>query len=172
MILCSESMDMTAEVQGDAQLEIGHVLFMDVVGYSKLLVDEQSEITHRINQIVKNTAAFRASESAGKLLRLPTGDGMVLVFFDNPEAPVRCAVEIAKKLRRVTDFALRMGIHVGPVNRISDVNEGSNVAGGGINFAQRVMDCGDGANPSFETRRRRFGPIPSMGAALARPGGI
>ena len=134
---------MTAELERDAELKIGHVLFMDIVGFSKLLVDEQSDCSDRLNQIVRRTSQFRAAEAEGKLIRLPTGDGMVLVFFTSPEAPVRCAVEIAKALKDCPDFGLRMGIHSGPVNKISDVNDRSNLAGDGINIAQRVMDCGD-----------------------------
>src|SRR5438128_8375600 len=107
---------MTAEHEGDAQLEIGHVLFMDIVGFSKLLVDEQSEFTDRLNQIVRSTEQFRSAEAGGKLIRLPTGDGMVLVFLTSPEAPVRCAVEVAKALKN--SFGLRMGIHSGPVNKV------------------------------------------------------
>jgi TolB-like protein/Flp pilus assembly protein TadD len=134
---------MTGELESDVQLEIGHVLFMDIVGFSKLLVDEQSKVSNQLNRIVRNTEQFRAAEAAHKLTRLPTGDGMVLVFFTSPDAPVRCAVEIAKALKETADFGLRMGIHSGPVNKISDVNDRSNLAGGGINIAQRVMDCGD-----------------------------
>src|ERR1700716_3571156 len=134
---------MTPEHEQDVDLEIGHVLFMDIVGFSKLLVDEQSKCSQRLNQVVRNTNQFRVAEAADKLIRLPTGDGMVLVFFSSPEAPVRCAVEIARALKDGVDFGLCMGIHSGPVNKISDVNDRSNLAGGGINIAQRVMDCGD-----------------------------
>lgn len=134
---------MTSEHEEDVHLEIGHVLFMDIVGFSKLLVDEQSRCSNRLNQIVRGTGQFRAAEAADKLIRLPTGDGMVLVFFTSPEAPVRCAVEVAQALKDSADFGLRMGIHSGPVNKVSDVNDRSNLAGGGINIAQRVMDCGD-----------------------------
>src|SRR6266513_1311191 len=134
---------MATEIEKDIQLEIGHVLFMDIVGFSKLLVDEQSDCSDRLNQIVRGSSQFRAAEAEGKLIRLPTGDGMVLVFFTSPEAPVRCAVEIAKALKDSSDFGLRMGIHSGPVNKISDVNDRANLSGGGINIAQRVMDCGD-----------------------------
>src|SRR5438445_11339979 len=133
---------MAAELESDAQLEIGHVLFMDIVGFSKLLVDEQSDASHRLNQIVRNTEQFRAAETANKLIRLPTGDGMVLVFYTGPEAPARCAIEIAQALKD-SSFGLRMGIHSGPVNKVFDVNDRSNLAGTGINMAQRVMDCGD-----------------------------
>ncbi len=134
---------MTAEPNSDSRLEIAHVLFMDIVGYSKLLVDEQSDLARQLNLIVRNTEEFRAAEAAGKLLRLPTGDGMVLAFFGSPEEPVRCAIQIAKGLRAQPQLPLRMGIHSGPVDRVTDVNDASNVAGAGINMAQRVMDCGD-----------------------------
>src|SRR5256712_6640144 len=134
---------MTAELERDAELEIGHVLFMDIVGFSKLLVDEQSDCSDRLNRIVRNTEQFRAAEAADKLVRLPTGDGMVLVFFTSPEAPVRCAVEIARALKDCSDFGLRMGVHSGPVKKVFNVNDRANLAGGGINVAQRVMNCGD-----------------------------
>jgi TolB-like protein len=133
---------MTAELESDAELEIGHVLFMDIVGFSKLLVDEQTKCSSHLNQIARNTEQFRIAEAAGRLIRLPTGDGMVLVFFTGPEAPARCAMEIARSLKDAS-FGLRMGIHSGPVNKVSDVNDRSNLAGTGINLAQRVMDCGD-----------------------------
>jgi len=133
---------MSAELETDAQLEIGHVLFMDIVGFSKLLVDQQAECAHRLNQIVRNTDQFRAAEAGGRLIRLPTGDGMVLVFFKSPETPTRCAMEIASALKGAS-FSLRMGIHSGAVNQVVDVDGRSNLAGSGINLAQRVMDCGD-----------------------------
>jgi len=133
---------MSPEPEEEAQFEIGHVLFMDIVGYSTLLVDEQSAASHRLNQIVRNTEQFRAAEAADKLIRLPTGDGMVLVFYTSPEAPARCAMEIAVALKD-TAFSVRMGVHSGPVNRLADVNDRLNLAGTGINLAQRVMDCGD-----------------------------
>jgi TolB-like protein len=124
-------------------LEIGHVLFMDVVGYSKLLLDEQREVQEELSQIVREAPQVRATEEAGKLVRIPTGDGMALVFFNRPEAPIRCAIEISKALKSYPEIRLRMGIHSGPVNKVPDVNNRLNVAGAGINIAQRVMDCGD-----------------------------
>ena len=127
----------------DLQLEIAHVLFIDIVGYSKLLVDEQSELLEQLNDIVRETEQFRAGEAKDALIRLPTGDGMALVFLTHAEAPVRCALEIAAALKQVPELQLRMGIHSGPVNQVNDVNGRSNVAGAGINMAQRVMDCGD-----------------------------
>src|SRR5262245_23603168 len=124
-------------------LEIGHVLFMDLVGYSKLLLDEQRELLQRLTEIVRKTSQVRAAEATDKLIRLPVGDGMALVFFNSPEAPVQCAIEISKKLKQYPQLKLRMGIHSGPVNEVRDVNGRKNVAGAGINIAQRVMDCGD-----------------------------
>src|SRR5437879_2170505 len=127
----------------DTRLEIGHVLFVDIVGYSKLLVKQQSELLRELNEVVSETNEFREAESAGKLIRLPTGDGMALVFRTNPEAPVECAMEIARALKSHPAIQLRMGIHSGPVNEVVDVNQRANIAGAGINLAQRVMDCGD-----------------------------
>jgi TolB-like protein/class 3 adenylate cyclase/Tfp pilus assembly protein PilF len=134
---------MATSVERDVRLEIGHVLFMDVVDYSKLLLDEQREIQEQLTNIVRNTDQVRAAEAADKLIRLPAGDGMALVFFNSPEAPVQCAIEISKKLKQYPQLKLRMGIHSGPINEVRDVNGRANVAGAGINIAQRVMDCGD-----------------------------
>jgi TolB-like protein/class 3 adenylate cyclase len=134
---------MPTEVKKAIQLEIGHVLFIDIVSYSKLLITEQSEHLQTLKEIVRATEQFRIAEAAGKLLRLPTGDGGALVFRTSPEAPVLCAMEIAKALKDYPDLQVRMGIHSGPVNEISDLNEQANIAGAGINIAQRVMDCGD-----------------------------
>src|SRR5438105_15543267 len=128
---------------GDARLEIGHVLFIDIVGYSKLLVKQQSELLGELNEIVSGTNEFRQADSAGKLIRLPTGDGMALVFRTNGEAPVECAIQIERALKSHPAIQLRMGIHSGPVNEVVDVNQRANIAGAGINMAQRVMDCGD-----------------------------
>jgi TolB-like protein/class 3 adenylate cyclase/Tfp pilus assembly protein PilF len=135
--------DSPAEPTPDLQLEIGHLLLIDVVGYSKLLVNEQIELLQALKQIVRNTECFRAAEARGELIRVPTGDGMALVFFRSPEEPARCALEISRALQDHPKILLRMGIHSGPVNRVTDVNEKTNIAGPGINVAQRVMDCGD-----------------------------
>jgi serine/threonine-protein kinase len=134
---------MSAETKSDLRLEIAHVLFIDIVGYSKLLINEQRESLQELNQIVRGTEAFRAAETAGQLICIPTGDGMALVFSTTPDAPVQCALEIGKALKSRPDLRVRMGIHSGPVSAVTDVNERSNIAGGGINMAQRVMDCGD-----------------------------
>jgi serine/threonine-protein kinase len=134
---------MSTGVEAGHRLEIGHVLFMDLVGYSKLLLDEQREQLQHLSEIVLDTEQVQAAETADKLIRLPTGDGMALVFFNSPEAPVRCAIEIRERLKQYPQLKLRMGIHSGPVNEVRDVNGRANVAGAGINLAQRVMDCGD-----------------------------
>jgi TolB-like protein/class 3 adenylate cyclase len=127
----------------DRRLEIAHVLFVDIVGYSKLMHNQQSETLAELNQIVRATEQFQLADASGTLLRLPTGDGMALIFRNSPEAPAECALEIADALKRHPQLQLRMGIHSGPINEVSDVSERSNVAGAGINIAQRVMDCGD-----------------------------
>jgi TolB-like protein len=134
---------MSSEGKPELQLEIAHILFTDVVGYSKLLTDDQHEIQQQLNAIVRDSEEVRTAEHEGKLVRLPTGDGMALVFFNSQEAPVRCAMQIAQALAAYPSLKLRMGINTGPVSRLPDVNERANVAGAGINVAQRVMDCGD-----------------------------
>jgi class 3 adenylate cyclase len=134
---------MPSEQSSDVKFEIGHVLFIDIVGYSKLLINEQSEQIRTLREIVRGTEQFRLAEAEGKLVRLPTGDGGALVFRTSPEAPVLCAMEISKARKSHPELHMRMGIHSGPVNEISDLNEQANIAGAGINIAQRVMDCGD-----------------------------
>jgi class 3 adenylate cyclase len=134
---------MPAEPASDLKFEIGHVLFIDIVGYSKLLIDEQRERIQELREIVRGTEQFRLAEAEGKLMRLPTGDGGALVFRTSPEAPVLCALEISKALKTHAELQVRMGIHSGPVNEVADLNEQVNMAGAGVNIAQRVMDCGD-----------------------------
>src|SRR6266404_5825553 len=134
---------MTNVQEPHLHLEIAHVLFMDVVGYSKLLVNEQREIMQQLNQLVRKTAQFQTSEANGKLISIPSGDGMALVFFQSLEEPVQCALEISRLVKNYPRLRLRMGVHSGPVDQIKDVNDRLNVAGTGINLAQRVMDCGD-----------------------------
>jgi len=134
---------MPTESAADVKFEIGHVLFIDIVGYSKLLITEQSEQLNTLSKIVRSAEQFVAAEAEGKLLRLPTGDGGALVFRTTPEAAVLCALEISRELKKHPELRVRMGIHSGPVNAVTDLNEQSNVAGAGINIAQRVMDCGD-----------------------------
>src|SRR5712664_2746249 len=134
---------MADEQKSKLRLEIAHVLFIDIVGYSKLRTNEQSAQIEKLREIVRGTEQFRASEAEGKLLRLPTGDGGALAFRNDPEAPVLCAEEIAKALKSHPEIRVRMGIHSGPVSEVTDLNEQANIAGAGINIAQRVMDCGD-----------------------------
>src|SRR3989440_946676 len=134
---------MPAAQDSRLHLEIAHVLFLDVVGYSRLLVNEQREVVQQLNEIVRATPQFQQSSAGGKLIRIATGDGMALVFFQSPEEPVHCAMEIAKTLKNHPTIRLRMGVHSGPVDQLKDVNNQTNVAGVGINIAQRVMDCGD-----------------------------
>src|SRR5438477_5317510 len=134
---------MADESKTKSRLEIAHVLFMDIVDYSKLLTDEQSEALQELNQIVRNTEAARAAAAAGQLTILPTGDGMALVFTGSVEEPVECALEISHALRAQPSPPVRMGSHSGPVHQVKDANERENIAGVGINIAQRVMDCGD-----------------------------
>jgi adenylate cyclase len=134
---------MAAEVKKEIQLEIAHVLFIDIVGYSKLSINDQHASVEELNQIVRASEHFQKAEGASRLLKIATGDGMALVFYTSPEAPAHCAVEISSALKEHPRLQLRMGIHSGPVSGVVDVNERTNIAGAGINMAQRVMDCGD-----------------------------
>jgi TolB-like protein/Tfp pilus assembly protein PilF len=134
---------MAAEVKKEIALEIAHVLFIDIVGYSKLLINEQRALLDALNQIVRTTEEFRRAEAAGRLIRVPAGDGMALVFYDSPETPVECALQISRLLKQRPELRVRMGVHSGPVSGVVDVSERANVAGAGINLARRVMDCGD-----------------------------
>jgi len=134
---------MSDDHSSEVKFEIGHVLFIDIVGYSKLLINEQSDQLQTLKSIVRGTDQVKKAEAESKLLRLPTGDGGALVFLNNPEAPVLCALEISRALKSHPQLKVRMGIHSGPVNQITDLNEHANIAGAGINIAQRVMDCGD-----------------------------
>src|SRR6184192_205163 len=134
------------DTASEVKFEIGHVLFIDIVGYSQLLITQQSQQLDTLKKIVRGTEDFRAAEAEGKLLRLPTGDGGALVFRTTSEAPVLCALEIARELKNHPELRVRMGIHSGPVNQVTDLNEQANIAGAGINTAQRVMDCGDASH--------------------------
>src|SRR6267378_1991059 len=137
------------------RLEIAHVLFMDIVGYSKLLTDEQSEALQELNQVVRGTEAAREAEAAGELTILPTGDGMALVFTGSVEVPVECALQISRALRAQPSLPVRMGIHSGPIHHVKDANGRENIAGVGINIAQRVMDCGDAGHILVSKSLRR-----------------
>src|SRR5438046_8433737 len=134
---------MPAEVKKEIQLEIAHVLFIDIVGYSKLSVNDQHAAVEELTQVVRGSEQFQKAEPAGRLLKIATGDGMALVFYTSPEAPAQCAVEINRARKDYPRLQLRMGINSGPVSGVIDVNNRPNLAGAGLNMAQRVMDCGD-----------------------------
>src|SRR4026209_887283 len=134
---------MSTEIKKEIQLEIAHVLFIDIVGYSKLSINEQHAAVDQLTQIVRASQEFQRAEAASRLTSIPTGDGMALAFYTSPEAPAQCAVQISCALKEHPRLQLRMGIHSGPVSGVVDVNERASLAGAGINIAQRVMDCGD-----------------------------
>src|ERR1700757_104502 len=137
------SRHMPAEVKKEIELEIAHVLFIDIVGYSKRSINEQHAAVEELNEIVRAPEKFQRAEAASRLLKIPTGDGMALVFYESPEAPAQCAAEISRALKKHPRLQLRMGVHSGPVSGVVDVNERANLAGAGLNLAQRVMYCGD-----------------------------
>ena len=134
---------MSIQIKNEIQLEIAHVLFIDIVGYSKLSISDQHAAVEELTRIVRASEEFQRAEAASRLTRIPTGDGMVLVFYTSPESPVRCAVEISRALKQQPRLQLRMGIHSGPVSGVVDVNEQANLAGAGLNIAHRVMACCD-----------------------------
>jgi len=160
---------MPTEIKKEIRLEIAHVLFIDIVGYTKLLINEQLEHLEKLREIARGTETFRAAQREGKLMRLPTGDGGALVFRTNPEAAVNCAIEIARELKKHPAMRVRMGIHSGPVKEVTDLSEQGNIAGAGVNIAQRVMDCADAGHifrstcsistpTSLEIQNARSGP--------------
>src|SRR5437667_6799583 len=137
---------MAAEVKKEIQLEIAHILFVDIVGYSKLSINEQRAAIDELNEVVRNTEELQKAEAAGPLIKIPTGDGMALVFYASPEAAAQCAIEISRSLKKHPRLQVRMGVHSGPVSGVIDVNGHANLAGAGLNVAQRVMSCGDGGH--------------------------
>ena len=139
-------MFVSSDSVADPRLQIGHVLFADIVGYSKLLIHEQTQQIETLRNIFRATEAFRTAQASGTLLRLPTGDGGALVFRDSPESPVACAIEVSRALRQQPALGVRMGVHSGPISDVMGLDELANIAGAGINIAQRVMDCGDGGH--------------------------
>src|SRR6201981_1443453 len=134
---------MAAEIKKEIELEIAHVLFTDIVGYSKLPITQQRALVERLNEIVQGTNEFQVAEAVGRLLTIPTGDGITLVFYRSPEEPVECALEVSRALKKHPELQLRMGIHSGPVSGVIDATGKANVAGAGVNVAQRGMDSGD-----------------------------
>src|SRR5215475_12963203 len=137
---------LSSEAAKETELELAHVLFIDIVGFSKHLINEQRALLDTLNRIVRNTTPFRREEATGKLRKIPTSDGMALVFYTAKKEPVECALEIARANLEHTELGLRMGVSTGLVSGVIDVNESANVAGAGINMAQRIMDCGDGGH--------------------------
>ena len=137
---------MAAEIKKEIQLEIAHVLFIDIVGYSKLSINEQRSAVDELTQIVRATEEFQKAEASERLIKIATGDGVALVFYTSPEAPVRCAVELSRAVKDHPRLRVRMGIHSGPVSGVVDVTGRTNLAGAGLNLARRVMDCGDGGH--------------------------
>src|SRR5438093_4146164 len=134
---------MSAEVKKEIELEIAHVLFIDIVGYSKLSINQQRAVVDELTEVVRSSDQYQKAEAAERLIKIPTGDGMALVFYTSPEAPAQCAVEISRALKEHPRLQVRMGIHSGPVSGVVDVTERANLTGAGLNIAQRVMDCGD-----------------------------
>src|SRR5262245_65988642 len=134
---------MSTEIKKEIQLQIAHVLFIDIVGYSKLSINDQHAAVEELKQIVRASEQFQRAEAASRLLKIPTGDGIALVIYESPEAPVQCAVEISRALKEHPRLQLRMGVHSGPVSGVIDVTGRANLAGGGLNIAQRVMECSD-----------------------------
>ncbi|MDX6577119.1 MAG: adenylate cyclase [Blastocatellia bacterium] len=134
---------MPLEIKKEVKLEIVHVLFVDIVGYSRRLTDEQQALIDQLNQVVRSSAVFQKATAADRLIKIPTGDGMALIFYSSPEQPVECALEISRELKSFPELPVRMGVHSGPVSAVTDLNDRTNAAGIGINVAQRVMDCGD-----------------------------
>ncbi|MEY2540203.1 MAG: adenylate cyclase [Verrucomicrobiota bacterium] len=134
---------MPSEIKKEVKLEIVHVLFVDIVGYSRRLTDEQQALIDQLNQVVRSSAVFQKATAAERLIKIPTGDGMALIFYNSPEQPVECALEISRELKSFPELPVRMGVHSGPVSAVTDLNDRTNAAGIGINVAQRVMDCGD-----------------------------
>src|SRR4029077_19905337 len=135
--------EMATEIKKQIELEIAHVLFIDIVGYSKLSINEQHAAVDELNEVGRASAQFQKAEAACRLIKIPTGDGMALVFYTSPEAPAQCAIEIGRALKEHPRLQLRMGVHSGPVSGVIDVNGHANLAGAGLNIAQRVMSCGD-----------------------------
>src|SRR6478672_8381959 len=134
---------MPSEIKKKIELEVVHVLFLDIVGYSRRLTNEQQTLIDQLNQVVRSSEEFQNAEAAGRLIKIPTGDGMGLLFYKSPAQPVECALEISRALKTYPELRVRMGVHSGPVSAVTDLNDRTNAAGVGINVAQRVMDCGD-----------------------------
>ena len=147
---------MPTEIKKKIELEVVHVLFLDIVGYSRRLTNEQQTLIDQLNQVVRSSKEFQSAEAAGRLIKIPTGDGMALVFYKSPAQPVECALEITRALKTYPELRVRMGVHSGPVSAVTDLNDRTNAAGVGINVAQRVMDCGDAGHILLSQRVARI----------------
>src|SRR5438309_1839121 len=143
---------MPTEIKKEVTLEIVHVLFLDIVGYSKRLTDEQQALIDQLNQVVRSSAVFQKAEGVDRLIKIPTGDGMALIFYNSSEQPVECALEISRELKGFPELLVRMGVHSGPVSAVTDLNDSTHAAGIGMNVAQRVMDCGDSGHSLLSKR--------------------
>src|SRR5437879_7020537 len=143
---------MSEEPKEKLRLEIAHVLFIDIVGYSTRLTDEQQALVDQLNQVVRSSAVFQKAEGADRLIKIPTGDGMALIFYNSPEQPVECALEISRELKGFPEMLVRRGVHSGPVSAVTALNDRPNAAGIGINVEQRVMDCGDSGHSLVSKR--------------------
>jgi class 3 adenylate cyclase len=162
---------MAAEIKKEIQLEIAHVLFTDIVGFSKLSINEQRAAIDELNQVVRTSEQFQKAEASDRLIKIPTGDGMVLVFYTSPEAPAQCAIEISRALKEHPRLQLRMGVHSGPVSGVIDVTGRANLAGAGLNMATRVMSCGDAGHILISKRiAEDLGEYGTLATAPARPG--
>ncbi len=150
---------MSSEINKQIELEIAHVLFIDIVGYSKLSSNEQRAVVDELSKIVRSSDQYQSAEAAGRLIKIPTGDGMALVFYTSPAAPAQCAIEIGRALKEHPRLQLRMGVHSGPVSGVIDVNDRANLAGAGLNTAQRVMDCGDAGHILLSKLGRHDGRV-------------
>src|SRR5438128_7921290 len=146
------STEMSAEIKKEIQLEIAHVLFIDIVGYSKLSINQQRAMVDELTEVVRGSDQFQKAEAAGRLIKIPTGDGMALVFYTSPEAPAQCAIEISRALKKHPRLQLRMGVHSGPVSGVIDVTGRASLAGAGLNLGQRVMDCEDARHIAVSKR--------------------
>src|SRR5947208_15317106 len=143
---------MSEEPKEKLRLEIAHVLFIDIVGYSTHLTDEQQALVDQLNQIVRSSAVFQKAEAADRLIKIPTGDGMALIFYNSPEQPVECALDISRELKWFPDLPVRLGVHCGPVSAVTDLNDRTIAAVIGIKVVQRVKNCGDSGHILFSRR--------------------
>src|SRR5437867_2773550 len=159
---------MSIEIKKEIQLEIAHVLFIDIVGYSKLSINQQRAVVNELTEVVSASDQFQKAEAAERLIKIPTGDGMALVFYTSPEAPAQCAIEISRALKEHPRLQVRMGVHSGPVSGMIDVNGHANLAGVGLNIAQRVMVCGGRRARPWRSWKKALRCFPSKTGAKTK----